>query len=160
MKRIKVKDVKDPKYKPGTIWTLTHQSKYSGESLYYLITIMDVMKVKRVRYRVLVMQSRDSGWRKPYTLDVTEAKLEQYYFNESIWTRLPEKDLKFLVKFGNVPIGIIRDVLESPDFIKRTYREVVIAETRLEKAKRKVESMESMRILFKETYVTQSQTTK
>jgi hypothetical protein len=160
MKRIKIKDVKDPKYKLGTIWTLTHQSKYSGDSLYYLIVIMDVMKIKRVRYRVLVIQSRDNWWRKPYTLDITEAKLEQYYFNESIWTRLPEKDLKFLIKFGNIPTGIVHDVLESPEFIKRTYRDVVIAETRLEKAKRKVESMENMRILFKEMYGTQSQTTK
>lgn len=152
MKRIKVKSVSDAKYKPGTIYTfILAGSLHWQNNSYCLIAIMDAIKVKKVRYNILVVQNTSHIFRS-HIIDLTETKLEEYYFNERIWKKLSEKDLKFLVKFGNTPTGIVYDILNSDNFTKRMEREVILAETKLKKVKHRAEAIKKMQARFKEEY--------
>lgn len=127
MSRFKRKLAPDALYKPGEI--LLFRRRGAKSYAYKVVFIVDVYKIKAIRYQVIEMQKWNPQqlWGPPSVEDLTEYRLTTQWGEK--WEKV-EYDLGFLVVNGS-PVTLVEDLFKNDKLKKKRQKKLEAARKRV-----------------------------
>jgi hypothetical protein len=146
--KTKKKSALNSKYKPGDI-LLFRRGMSNGKFAYKIAFILEVWKVKAIRYRAIILQYwNNQGWCCPEIAEVTEYKLTHLW--GKLWDEM-DRDLRFLATHGS-HISKIENIIRDEQFKKKIKKSLIKAKERVVVLEERLAAIERAEELLEARY--------